>query len=146
MKNLVLLGTARGESHTLRAIRELCPFKEYEIIDLRNYNLKYYSYDHSTNLDEFLAIAENMTTADNIVFATPVYWYSMSGVLKVFFDRLTELLTSHKSIGKALKGKKTFLISTGSDPELPPGFEVPFRLTSKYFEMNYERAFYLPAR
>jgi multimeric flavodoxin WrbA len=93
-----------------------------------------------------LSVAEKMETAERIVFATPVYWYAMSGELKVFFDRLTDLLTTHKSIGKALKGKKTYLIATGSDPELPEGFEVPFRSTSAYFDMSYEGALYKATR
>jgi multimeric flavodoxin WrbA len=78
-----------------------------------------------------------MGDAETIIFATPVYWYAMSGLMKVFFDRFTELLSTHKPLGKALKGKKIYLISTGSESELPPGFETPFKLTSEYFEMNY---------
>lgn len=67
----------------------------------------------------------------------------MSGTLKVFFDRLTELLSTHKPIGKSLKGKKTYLISTGTDPVLPVGFEIPFKMTSEYFEMTFENTYYL---
>ncbi len=43
---------------------------------------------------------------DVLIFATPVYWYSMSGIMKVFFDRITDLLTIKKDIGRKLKGKK----------------------------------------
>lgn len=66
----------------------------------------------------------------------------MSFRLKNFFDRLSDLLSTYKPIGKALKGKRTILISTGSDAQLPEGFEVPFRLTSDYFGMIFERSFY----
>jgi hypothetical protein len=57
-----------------------------------------------------------------------------------------DLLSTHKPIGKSLKGKSTFLISTGTDPELPEGFEIPFKLTSEYFEMRYQKAFYLAVK
>lgn len=146
MKAIVILGTAREESNTLSAVKELCPFDNYELIDLRALRIHPYSYSKPVENDDFLMIAEKMKAADHIVFATPVYWYAMSFSLKNFFDRLTDLLSTHKSIGKALKGKKTYLISTGADPELPEGFEVPFRLTSKYFDMNYERSFYKMVR
>ena len=63
--------------------------------------------------------------------------------MKNFFDRLTDLLYEHKNIGKALEGKNTYLISSGSDDSLPSGFETPFALTSKYFGMNYKGSFYL---
>jgi multimeric flavodoxin WrbA len=147
MKTLVILGTSREESNTLSAITQLCPFSDYELIDLQTIKLNHYDYDRQTDVaDDFQMIAQKMLVADNIIFATPVYWYAMSGRLKMFFDRLTELLFNHKAIGKGLKGKKTYLIATGSDPELPEGFEVPFRKTSEYFEMHYEQAFYLAAK
>jgi multimeric flavodoxin WrbA len=33
-------------------------------------------------------LRERVVPADGIVFATPIYWYGVSGQLKVFFDRL----------------------------------------------------------
>jgi multimeric flavodoxin WrbA len=33
-------------------------------------------------------LRERVVTADAIVFATPVYWYGVSGQLKTFFDRM----------------------------------------------------------
>ena len=48
---------------------------------------------------------------DTIIFATPVYWYSMSGILKVFIDRITDLLTIEKELGRKLRGKKMAVVS-----------------------------------
>ncbi len=143
MKSLVILGTAREESNTLKAIEALCPFPQYELVDLLTLHIHPYQYDAAANLaDDFQSVALKMLAADNIIFATPVYWYAMSGTLKVFFDRLTDLLSIHKVIGKGLKGKRTFLIASGSDQELPPGFEVPFKMTAEYFGMNFEKSYY----
>lgn len=142
MNTIVILGTARDQSQTLKAISELCPFSPYELIELRKLKIEPYDYDGPSGTDDFIMIAEKMAAADNIVFATPVYWYAMSGCMKVFFDRLTDLLTVYKPIGKSLRGKKTYLISTGSDAELPEGFEVPFRKTSDYFDMIFVKSFY----
>lgn len=125
-------------------MEKLCPFQEYELIELHSKNI--YHYEYQTELkqnDDFQSIALKMLEADSIVFATPVYWYAMSGRLKVFFDRLTDLLYAHKAICKKLKGKSAYLIATGSDSELPEGFEIPFRRTSEYFEMNFKKSFYL---
>lgn len=143
MKTLVILGTAREDSNTLAAIKELSPFADYELIDLRELKIAAYSYEGTyPSADDFLHVARLMQKADNIVFATPVYWYSMSASLKNFFDRFSDLITVHKPIGRSLKGKTTFLISTGSDPSLPTGFEEPFRLTSDYFEMQFKGSKY----
>jgi multimeric flavodoxin WrbA len=140
---LVILGSAREDSNTLKAVKEFCPFDSYEILDLKSVKLNPYNYNHSlNNQDDFQKIIEKMNQADHIIFATPVYWYSMSGLMKTLFDRFTELLSTYKQVGKSLKGKKTYLISVGSDQELPDGFEVPFKLTSEYFGMNYQRSFY----
>ena len=145
--NLVILGSARTDSDTLKAVKKLCPVTDYNLVDLCEKRVGHYSYDHSRNDgDDFLAIVQQMQTAETIIFATPVYWYAMSGIMKVFFDRLTELLSTYKAIGKSLKGKRVYLISSGSDPELPPGFETPFKLTCEYFQMNYVGALYRSTR
>ena len=53
-----------------------------------------------------------MVQYEQIIFATPIYWYAMSAQLKTFFDRMTDLLTIHKPLGRQLrKGKKMFLIA-----------------------------------
>lgn len=41
--------------------------------------------------DDVREVLETMKTADVIVFATPVYYYSVSGQLKTFFDRTSPL-------------------------------------------------------
>lgn len=142
ISNLVILGTARKDSNTLKALQSNFPLKDLEIVDLNDFNINPYSYDQPAK-DDFILIAEKMTQAHVIVFATPVYWYAMSGSLKTFFDRLTELTTSSKELGRLLAGKKVYLFATGSDSNLPEGFEEPFIKTSDYFNMKYKQAFYV---
>jgi multimeric flavodoxin WrbA len=143
VKNLVILGSARKESNTLKAVKSLTPFKEYELIDLLDFNIQQYKYDHNySDQDQFGSVIDMVLAAENIVFATPVYWYSMSGHMKVFFDRLTDLVTVDKDLGRSLKGKSTYLIAAGGESKLPEGFEVPFIRTSKYLDMNYVEGFY----
>lgn len=43
--------------------------------------------------DDFNDIANKMLEADVILFSTPTYFYSMSGQLKVFIDRLVSMYT-----------------------------------------------------
>lgn len=141
---VVVLGSARKESDTEEAVRKLCPYSKYEIVDLREFNISHYEYDHILNKnDEFLKVVTKLTESNVIVFATPVYWYAMSGRLKVFLDRFTELLSTYKTMGKGLAGKKTMLIVCGSDEKLPDGFEVPFERTSHYFGMEFLGTRYL---
>jgi multimeric flavodoxin WrbA len=144
---LIILGSSREDSNTLKAIRQNSLFSQYDLIDLQKNRINYYSYD-SKELqdDDFHAIAAEMLKYEMIVFATPVYWYSMSGQMKVFLDRLTQLTAEYKQMGRALKGKRTYLIACGGSPSLPEGFEIPFKLTSEYFDMEYVMSFYTQAR
>lgn len=93
-----------------------------------------------------MQIIEEILLSDKIIFATPIYWYSMSGLSKIFLDRLTDLVTINKPVGRQLKGKETFLFAVGTDDLEPPGFAVPFELTSKYFGMKYIESFYFSTK
>lgn len=135
-------GSARDLNNTEVAIKDLCPFDKYTVLDLRHLHIGHYRYGQ-VHSDDFLNIAESMTKVTSIVFATPVYWYAMSGLMKVFLDRFTELITTQKVMGRKLIGKKVYLIAQGTDPELPPGFEVPFEKTASYFGMNFVGKYYM---
>lgn len=111
------------------------------------YSIEQYNYKEEYSVeDEFIKVAEQMLTHDLIVFATPVYWYSMSGYMKIFFDRLTDLTDSHKPIGKQLKGKRVALITVSTDDELPEGFEIPFKRTAEYFDMGWVGCFFTSSK
>ena len=61
----------------------------------------------------------------------------MSGLLKVFFDRMTDFLFHEKEIGRKLSGKKMVVVSCGSDSELFEGFTMPFIKSAEYLNMKY---------
>ena len=81
---------------------------------------------------------EKIITHDLIVLATPVYWYTMSATMKIFLDRLTDLLDIRKDLGRKLYGKKLFIISSLASNLLPQGFEYPFWQTAEYLKMEYK--------
>jgi multimeric flavodoxin WrbA len=145
-KTIVILGTARDDSNTLSELKRHFPTADYELIALHQLKIGHYTYEaEAREADDFLGVAEKMIAADHVVFATPVYWYAMSGVMKVFFDRLTELTTAHKDMGRGLVGKEVSVFATGTDRDLPAGFDVPFLKTAEYFKMNYTGTIYAKA-
>lgn len=139
----VILGSARGGGETRRAVDLAFPGGDAEIVVLSEQSVGPYDYEYRYAGDDFLSVVDVMERADHIVFATPVYWYSMSAQLKAFFDRLTDLTETSKERGRRLAGKHTWLLATGTDAELPNGFEVPFLRTSEYFAMTFHCAEYL---
>lgn len=142
-KPVVILGSSRSEGETFRAIGLAFAKGTVDIVDLNLHAIGAYDYENGNDSDDFLKVIEHIQNTDTIIFATPVYWYSMSGTLKIFFDRLTDLITIHKKIGRSLAGKSIYLIATGTDETLPAGFEVPFHKTADYFDMTYQGAAYL---
>jgi multimeric flavodoxin WrbA len=143
-KTLIIIGSNREESNTIKFLKEIYGDNPYQLINLLHHHIAPYSYtgEYSTD-DGFNDIVNVMKDYDDYVFATPVYWYSMSGLMKTFFDRLTDITTDpQKQIGKGLKGKSVSVIIAGSDSELPAGFEVPFMLTAKYFGMVFKGCVY----
>ncbi|MCB2407557.1 flavodoxin family protein [Hymenobacter lucidus] len=140
---ILILGSARGESTTRGFAQQLLGATPHTVIDLREYAVAPYSYQSNYPAqDEFLALIERVLEHDPVIFATPVYWYSMSGSMKTFFDRITDLTRMRKDLGRRLAGKSVLLVATGSDAELPPGFAVPFELTAAYLNMPFGGAFY----
>ena len=109
-----------------------------DIIDLYTKNIGHYDYEYKNKDDDFIELITNIIkTYDTIIFATPVYWYSMSGVLKVFFDRISDILRIYKDTGRQLRGKNMAMISTSNHDDLIDGFNMPFVESAKYLGMNY---------
>ena len=98
---------------------------------------------HSNADDDFQVVVDLMLAANTIVIATPVYWYAMSGLTKIFFDRLTDLLETSKEKGRRMAGKELWMLASGTERALPEGFEVPFARTAQYFNVGYRGAEYL---
>ena len=140
---LVILGSARADGETRKAVDLAFPPGTAELVVLPDFTLGAYDYAHGNAGDGFDGIAARMAGADKIVFATPVYWYAMSAPLKIFFDRLTDMTENLKTLGKSLAGTPVWMIATGVEEMLPEGFEVPFARTADYFGMSYRGCTYL---
>ena len=145
-KSLVILGSNRKNSLTEKVVQKALLQTDYDVIDLMDYKIVHFNYDANYPVDdEFEKIIREILLYNNLIFATPVYWYSMSGILKVFFDRLTDLITVRKELGYQLRGKSISIIAVGADPIIPEGFEIPFKHTSAYLGINYKCCIYYPA-
>ncbi|OCX52862.1 hypothetical protein BEL04_00590 [Mucilaginibacter sp. PPCGB 2223] len=142
---LIILSSNRRNSNTEKFVKELYGDNPYHLINLLDHHIQPYSYGGVYSADDgFNEIVNVMLEHDDITFATPVYWYTMSGLLKTFIDRLTDIVTIDKEKGKQMKGKSISVIAAGSDLTLPEGFEIPFKLTALYFNMVFKGVTYKP--
>jgi multimeric flavodoxin WrbA len=130
----IVMGSARGDGNTASTFHHLNQRigSRMDIADLSALSIGTFDYRRHDDRDDFHSVIGLMLGSEHIVFATPVYWYSMSGVMKVFFDRLTDLLVNpdNRMIGRALAGRNVWFLATGTDEGLPFGFHEPFARTA----------------
>lgn len=138
MKKIVILGSSRKDGNTKQAIDNLNLLADFDIVDLNDFDINYYAYEHRNKSDGYLDLMRNIIdNYDILIFATPVYWYSMSGIMKVFFDRITDLLDNEKELGRKLRNKNMAVLSSSLGDHLGERFWLPFIETAKYLGMNY---------
>ena len=138
MHKLIILGSSRKDGDTKKVVDELVKISGWDLIDLNDYNFSYYDYEHKNLDDDYLSLMRQVIKKyDVLIFATPVYWYSMSGIMKVFFDRITDLLDEEKDLGRKLRGKSMAALSCSSGDNLGENFWLPFSETAKYLGMDY---------
>lgn len=138
MKTLILQASARPHGDTHRAVLRLAAELAADLLDLLDYSLHHYRYDHAYPPDDqFPELIARCHSYDRLILASPVYWYSMSGHLKVFVDRLTDLLTVQPETGRRLRGKTLGVLGVSDDGDVEACFFKPFELTAGYLGMTY---------
>lgn len=138
MNKIVIVGSARNDGDTATLTNALIEQSGCDVINLNDYDFSYFDYKHENRDDDYLMVMKTIIAKyDMLIFVTPVYWYSMSGIMKVFFDRITNLLTIEKELGRTLRGKKKAVISCSNGENLGEHFWLPFSETAKYLGMEY---------
>jgi len=67
--------------------------------------------------DEYDVIINQILNSNVIIFATPIYWYSMSGQMKIVIDRLSQAIRDERypQLGAHFKKIKSIVLATGGD-------------------------------
>lgn len=136
----IVLGTSKAGGNTAQLVSEVIqqmPHNTIQLFDLKDYVISPFDYDHNNIDDDFIGLIEQLLHYDAILFASPVYWYAMSAQMKIFFDRISDLLHLKKALGRQLRGKATAVLSTGASPEPERSFEEVFINSFDYLGMNY---------
>jgi multimeric flavodoxin WrbA len=138
MKTLIIIGSARRQGDTALLVRTIQEKTGWDVIDLNDYQISYYDYEHKNREDDFLPLMRKIIPAyDLFIFASPLYWYTMSAIMKVFFDRISDLLTIEKDLGRKLRGKSMAAIACSGSDDLHPSFWHAFEATAGYLGMHY---------
>lgn len=136
--SIILMASSRSDGNTRKVVDHLISVHpETDLVDLKTKSIGYYDYQHRNQEDDFIVVVEEMLQYNTIIFATPVYWYTMSAELKTFFDRMSDLIQVRKDLGRQLKGKSMMVLSCGSERTEIPSFQIPFELSANYLHMNF---------
>ncbi|MBI9039749.1 flavodoxin family protein [Lutibacter sp.] len=137
-KKVIIQGSSRSNGNTSNSIAIISEKYNIDVIDLNDYTFSYYDYESKNLNDDFLPLITSIIEKyDTLIFATPVYWYNMSGIMKVFFDRFSDLIRVEKETGRKLRGKNMFVISNSHDDKIDANFYIPFQKSAAYLGMNY---------
>lgn len=144
MSIIIIKASSRKEGNSKKLISSIQAIRTTKVIDLLDYQISHYDYSNKNRDDDFLPLIEEILNQYRIIiFVTPVYWYSMSGLLKVFFDRITDLLTIQKDLGRKFRGKKIAVITTSEGDNLGDDFWLPFKSTATYLGMKFIEGLHL---
>lgn len=136
-KGIIIQGSSRSNGDTHTVVTYLENVTGFDVIDLNQRDINYFDYEFQ-NKDDFEIIFKNMVqNYHTIVLATPVYWYTMSGIMKVFLDRISDYLYKEKDFGRMLRGKEMAMISCSNDDDRVEEFSLPFSRSAAYLGMEY---------
>ncbi len=118
----VIQGSARANGNTEFLTKVLLDGITTESICLRNKKItpivdqRHEPSGFSPVDDDFDAIIEQMLTHNDIILATPLYWYGMSGQMKTFIDRWSQALRNPALNFKQQLQTKTFHVVVVGGP------------------------------
>jgi multimeric flavodoxin WrbA len=84
-------------------------------------------------------LIDRMVAADGVILASPVYWFSVSGLLKLFIDRWSLYQRDGKRLMELTPGKRLAVALALADPE--PGYLPlvlgPLQQAAKWLKLEW---------
>lgn len=137
-KGVIIQGSSRSQGDTNKVVLKLQQLTGFDVIDLSQKNIGHYDYEFNNRDDDFIDLfKEIVTNYKTIICVTPIYWYTMSGLMKVFFDRISDFLKYQNDFGRRLRNMEMASISSSNDERFYEGFDMPFINSADYLGMNY---------
>ena len=109
-KIIFMNGSPNKSGNTFRIGEEVLKGISHDILQMSDYKVSQYGQVYED--DEINKIFEKIKNVDTIVIGAPVYWYTVSGIVKTFIDRLYLLPET-----EVLKGKSLYFFAQGSAPD-----------------------------
>jgi multimeric flavodoxin WrbA len=139
LSTIALLSSSRRRGNTGQLIDRIAAELNIEVVDLAGKRMSSYDYDHRNRGDDFEPLMKHVLAHDQIIFATPIYWYAVSSAMKVFLDRISDLLELPDLLpeGRRLRGKNAYVVCTSTSDEPSGAFMGAFLDTFEYLGMHF---------
>jgi len=136
---IALFASGRRNGNTGRLMDRIAGELEIEVVDLAEKSISAFDYEHRNRDDDFEPLVSHVLGFDQIIFASPVYWYAVSAPMKAFIDRLSDLLEIPELLdqGRKLRDKKTYVVCTSVSEEPDAPFLEAFIDTFAYLGMEF---------
>jgi multimeric flavodoxin WrbA len=136
---LALFASSRRNGNTGQLMDRIARELDIEVIDLATKKISAYDYEHRNRSDDFEPLMKRVLECDQLILASPVYWYGVSPPMKVFLDRITDFLDLPDLLadGRRLRGKQAWVVCTSIYPQVPPSFLGALVDTFDYLGITY---------
>ena len=136
---IALFGSSRRHGNTGQLMDHIAAELGIEVVDLGQLRMSPYDYEHRNRDDDFEPLMKRVLGFDQIIIASPVYWYSVSPPVKVFLDRISDYLDIPELLqdGRRLRGKTGFIVCTSVYDSAPSSFADALTATFAYLGMHF---------
>jgi len=136
---IILFASSRRNGNTGKLTDRIAKELGVEIVDLGKLQLSPFDYDHKNRGDDFEPLMDRVFEYNNIIFASPIYWYSVAPAMKIFIDRISDYLDLPDLLekGRLLRGKKGYVICTCISDLPDEPFINAFKNTFEYLGMEF---------
>ncbi len=112
---------------------------QIEVVDLAEKAITEFDYEHRNRNDDFESLMDYVLSFEQIIFSSPVYWYAVSPSMKIFLDRISDLLDLPDLMeqGRRLRRKTAYVVCTSVYDEVPTPFLGAFLETFNFLGMQY---------
>jgi len=117
MSNTVaVFSSSRSNGNTGKLLANVASKINIDTISLSEYIFSDYDYEYKNQGDDFLSLIDKVLAYENIIFASPVYWYSVTPAMKTFLDRISDLLELPHLLdtGRRLRGKTAYVLCSSA--------------------------------
>ena len=136
---VAVFSSSRSNGNTGKLLASVASNISIDTIDLSEHTFSDYDYEYENQGDDFLSLIDKVLGYENIIFASPVYWYSVTPAMKKFLDRISDLLELPHLLdtGRRLRGKTAFVLCSSASKEASNSFISAFEETFRYLGMSY---------